>query len=185
MRKMSSKLNDKSVSRGIRNNNPGNLIRTSNKWIGKIPYDQSTDTKFEQFVSLEYGVRAMILDLINDINKGKNTIRKLISEYAPAFENNTLAYINSVSASLNVTPDYQLKVIDSGLILLLAKAIIKVENGKDAVHVTDGIIKSAISLVGNKKLANIEVKNTVKSGSFPYVLELAVFFYSVATIFLW
>lgn len=181
---MKSKLGDKSVSLGIRNNNPGNLIRTSNKWVGKIAFDKSTDKKFEQFTSLEYGVRAMILDLINDINKGKNTVRKLISEYAPAFENNTMAYINSVASSLNVSPDFQLKVIDSGLILLLSKAIIKVENGKDAVHVTDDIIKSAISLVGNKKLANIEVKNTVKSGSFPYVLEMVVFFYSVATIFL-
>lgn len=182
---MTSRLNDKTLKRGIRNNNPGNLIRTANKWVGKIPYAQSKDDKFEQFTSLEYGVRAMILDLVNDINKGKNTVRKLISEYAPAFENNTLAYINSVSASLNVSPDYQLKVINSDFLLLLAKAIIKVENGTDAKHVTDDIIKKAISLVGNRKLSNLEVKNTVKGGSFPYVLEMVVFFYSVATIFLW
>jgi len=181
---MTSKLNIKELKRGIRNNNPGNLIRTPNKWVGKIPYAESKDDKFEQFSSLEYGVRAMLLDLINDINKGKNTIRKLISEYAPAFENNTMAYINSVASSLNVTPDFPLKVINSDLLLLLAKAIIKVENGTDAKHVTDDIIKKAISLVGNKTLSNVEIKNTVKSGSFPYVLELAVFFYSVATIFL-
>jgi hypothetical protein len=181
---MTSKLNISILNRGIRNNNPGNLIRTSNQWQGKIPYSSSKDAKFEQFTYMEYGVRAMLLDLINDINKGKNTVRKLINEYAPAFENNTMAYINSVATSLNVTPDFPLKVINSDFLLLLAKAIIKVENGKDASHVTDEIIKTAISMVGNKKLSNIEIKNTVKTGNFPYVLELAVFFYSAVTFLL-
>ena len=80
---MKSYLQNQSAPRGIRNNNPGNLVRTKIKWVGKIPFAESTDQKFEQFRSVEYGIRAMAADLLNDIDKGKNTIQKIVYEFAP------------------------------------------------------------------------------------------------------
>lgn len=82
---MSSFLGRKDLTRGIRNNNPGNLRVTPDKWVGKIPLSQNTDLNksFEQFTEIKYGIRAMLIDLLGDIGKGKDTIRKLISEYAP------------------------------------------------------------------------------------------------------
>ena len=58
---------DKSKPRGERNNNPGNLIKTSIKWKGKVETEGNSDGHFEQFYEMKYGVRAMLKDIMNDI----------------------------------------------------------------------------------------------------------------------
>lgn len=45
------------LPRGIRNNNPLN-IKIGNDWKGEVP---NTDGTFEQFESMEYGLRAELL----------------------------------------------------------------------------------------------------------------------------
>lgn len=117
-----------SKSRGIRNNNPGNLVKSkANAWKGKIPLSQNTDSRFEQFTAPEWGIRAMFIDVKGDITKrGQNTIKKLISSYAPKFENNTAAYIAVVSKAIGKSADALLTDSDY---LPLMKAIIKHENG--------------------------------------------------------
>lgn len=57
---MISFLHKPNLSRGLRNNNPGNLILTSIGWDGKIPNAQNTDGTFEQFTSANYGIRANV-----------------------------------------------------------------------------------------------------------------------------
>lgn len=115
-------------ARGYRNNNPGNLIKTSIAWQGKKPHAQNTDSRFEQFIELRWGVRAMLMDIIRDIRKGTNTLKKLLNEYAPKFENNTNAYIGSVSRETGINPDVVLKT-DRDTLQKLAIAISRVENG--------------------------------------------------------
>lgn len=113
--------------RGLRNNNPGNLVITNIKWNGKIPVEKNTDGKFEQFVDAFSGIRAMFSDLRGDIEKDKlNTIRKLITSYAPPHENLTEKYIASVSSQINLAEN---KLITPSHYLPLMKAIIKHENG--------------------------------------------------------
>jgi hypothetical protein len=86
------------IPRGFRNNNPGNLRITGMAWQGKVPVEQNTDKAFEQFVSLEYGLRVMIVVLRTYIKrKGLDTIEKIIPVYAPATENDVEAYIQVVS----------------------------------------------------------------------------------------
>ncbi|WP_430811640.1 MULTISPECIES: hypothetical protein [unclassified Carboxylicivirga] len=116
------------VPRGIRNNNPGNLIYTNIKWNGKLPKAQNKDRRFEMFIAPVYGVRAMIKDLKNDIEKGKNTVPALIEEYAPKFENNTAAYINTVCKDLKVSKTARLLPTKNTLRLLVL-SISRVENG--------------------------------------------------------
>lgn len=117
-----------SLPRGIRNNNAGNLIITKERWKGQIDPSIAIDKTFMQFITFEYGLRAMLKDLMNDINKGKNTIEKVISEYAPKSENNTTAYINSVSKVLSIKPTDTIKA-DKPTLKVLSKAISMVENG--------------------------------------------------------
>lgn len=168
------------VSRGIRNNNPGNLVYTNIAWQGKLPLSQNTDKHFEQFTTIEYGIRAMFKDLINDINKGKNTVRKLITEYAPPHENNTGQYIKDVSNSIGVKPDDKITTINDNFLLLLGKAIIKKENGKDAVLVTDSQIKKGLSLIGDVSTATVKY---VKSNSgIAVLIPLLLLFYTVFTV---
>lgn len=163
-------------TRGIRNNNPGNLIITSNAWTGKLPVKQNTDGKFEQFTSMEYGIRAMLKDVIHDINKGKNTVRKLISEYAPPSENNTAQYIKDVCQSIGTTADAKITVINATFLTLISKAIIKKENGTDANKVSDSQIKKAINMLGNVSTEVLKVDLSAKA---IYIVPLILFFYTV------
>jgi len=123
-----------SGTRGVRNNNPGNIKIANNAWEGKVPVSQNTDGTFEQFVSMPYGVRALRVLLTNYINKGYNTIEKIINKYAPSSENHTQNYINYVSGKTGLmanTPVYSLNVPE------ILKAIIEFENGQGHVSLDD------------------------------------------------
>lgn len=118
-----------SGSRGIRNNNPGN-IRWGDEWQGLVLETQRTDKSFCQFKSAEYGIRAMIVILRNyKIKHGLNTIRGIISRWAPSSENNTDAYISSVSKQTGIDADKVIDVTDSRIMTRLLEAIITHENG--------------------------------------------------------
>lgn len=126
---MANSFLNNSPSRGLRNNNPGNLIRTNINWQGKIPLSQNKDKDFEQFEAIKWGIRAFYKDIINDIGKGVNTITKLVSEYAPSFENDTNSYISQVAQSMGISKDAKLTV-SKAMLIKLAKAKFRVELGK-------------------------------------------------------
>lgn len=147
---MADYRNSNIKSRGIRNNNPGNLIKTNINWQGETP---GNDAHFETFINMVYGCRAMMLDLINDIKGGMNTPAKLITEYAPPNENNTAAYIDQVCKGLNMTAN-QVFTIDEKTIKKLVRIIATVENGPDNKYLTDTDINAAWALV--KKKLNIK-----------------------------
>jgi hypothetical protein len=96
-------LGKQGYPRGIRNNNPGNLILTNIPWRGKVPNIQNTDGQFEQFISFPFGIRAMIKDIFSDINKGNRTLGSLMYEYAPPSENNTEAYISFITNKTGIS----------------------------------------------------------------------------------
>lgn len=127
--------------RGIRNNNPGNLVITSIPWRGKVGVSKNTDGVFEQFYRPVDGVRAMFIDIRGDIEKdGLNTIRKLIMSYAPPIENNTAAYIQAVVNRVGIGADAR---ILPAHYLNLIKAIIHHENGKQPY--SDALIIEAMN----------------------------------------
>jgi len=178
-------LNNHKVA-GLRNNNPGNLIRTNIAWQGKIPHSANPDKRFEQFENIHWGLRAMLKDLINDINKGKNTVKLLISEYAPPSENDTKAYINSVATTLGVAPTERLKEINSAFLLRLSRAILKVELGTANTQVTDSDIVKAITMLGDVSTSTLKVTidkfALAKQYILPVLITIGLFFYSYVTI---
>lgn len=129
-----------SSSRGLRNNNPGN-IRKGEKWQGMAAVQSDKD--FVIFKSMDYGYRAMCKLLRNYYTKYKlDTVRKIISRWAPANENHTDAYIRTVCKRMAVSADDKL-VLDRGPQLAqLMAAISFVENGVEPrmCEVTAGII---------------------------------------------
>lgn len=142
------------LPKGLRNNNPGNLIKTNINWNGEVLVN--TDGHFEQFIELRYGIRALMRDLINDIQKGKTNVAALITEFAPAFENNTASYINSVVNSIGTAIVGQLT---QEVLIGLCKAIIRVEIGSGYTsYVTDNDYQDAIAILGyslpKKKVAS-------------------------------
>ena len=115
------------IPRGIRNNNPLN-IRVGNNWKGEV--SQPTDHTFEQFTEMKWGVRAAFVVLRNYIQRHKlNTIRKIIPRWAPANENNTLAYIATVSQRANIQPDEVISFDNTCQMIALLLAMCFVENG--------------------------------------------------------
>lgn len=132
------------LPRGLRNNNPGNLIKTSTMWNGEVPLN--TDGHFEQFIELRYGIRALMRDLVNDIRKGKTSVTAIITEFAPSFENNTTAYIGSVINSIGTAV---IGHLTQELLISLCKAIVLVEIGtKYKEYITDVDYQDAIAILG-------------------------------------
>ena len=129
MANLTDNRKEKKESLGIRNNNPINLRRSTIKWAGKVT--SKTDT-FEVFAMTWQGVRAGVLDMTNDIAKGKNTITKLIHEFAPPNENNTKAYIKTVSGAVGIGANTVIKKDDFNLFLKLVPAMIRIESGANA-----------------------------------------------------
>ncbi|MFP3343515.1 hypothetical protein R0J87_13500 [Halomonas sp. SIMBA_159] len=120
--------------RGIRNNNPGNIEYTGTQWQGLD--DPPTDGRFMRFVSPAYGIRALTRVLNTYQSRhGLNTIRGIIDRWAPSFENNTSAYVNSVAAQTGIGADAPLNTFDPGTAVALAAAIIKHENGQQPYSV--------------------------------------------------
>lgn len=111
--------------RGMRNKNPMNVIKTNIAWDGKVTGEDPT---FETFKSYSYGIRAGAKLLVNyQALHGINTVRGLISRYAPAHENPTDAYIQSVAKAAGVGADEAISVKEK--LPLLVKAIIHFEIG--------------------------------------------------------
>lgn len=115
------------ASRGIRNNNPGNIVRTGERWQG-MSADQSSDPRFVVFDSPVYGIRALARILRKYHASGLTSIQAIINRYAPPSENDTGAYARAVAAALGVSPTQPVALSDSVMGALIA-AIIKHENG--------------------------------------------------------
>lgn len=73
------------MTRGLRNNNPGNIRNSKTVWQGEIV--PSTDRSFKQFKTMAYGYRAMI-KLLQNYRKlnGCRTISDFINRWAPPVE---------------------------------------------------------------------------------------------------
>lgn len=133
--------------RGIRNNNPLN-IRKGNNWKGELA--NQTDSAFEQFESMQYGVRAGFILLkkymsgYNGLTQKFNTIEKIISRWAPANENNTQAYIRRVETLTGIPSRQQISFSQRSFMVAIVDAMIRVECGQP---IEKSIIESAYDMV--------------------------------------
>lgn len=124
--------NKKKEPRGIRNNNPLN-IRKGSSWRGERPIQ--TDPAFEEFISMEYGIRAGLRLMRNHINGFKgtrpkmNTLKKLISVWAPPTENETTNYVDFVASHVGLSSTAILDPNDRVQMCNIARAMAYVECG--------------------------------------------------------
>lgn len=127
-------------SRGIRNNNPGNIRKSATPWRGKVP---GNDPDFETFDSPESGIRALAKTLLSYQDKhGIRTVRGAIYRWAPPSENDSEAYASHVAAVLGVDMDDQVDFHREAILLPVVMAIIKHENGEqpyDAATLAAGV----------------------------------------------
>ena len=176
-------------SRGIRNNNPGNIDRSpANKWQGRMPREQMTvaqreEKRFEVFASPAWGIRALCVVLISYQDKhGLKDVRGFINRWAPPIENDTGAYVNQVSLALGVKPDQHINIHEYRRMRPMVEAIIRHENGgnpyspdviEEGLRLA-GIVKpGGAALVATPKAATTATVAAVATGGTAAVAELA------------
>ena len=134
------------LPRGIRNNNLLN-IRKGNNWKGERQHQ--SDPSFEEFESIQMGLRAGLIILSNYQRTSlapkmrANTIRKIINRGAPASENDTLNYIKLVAKRSGLNPDELIAYRDKPRMLAVVEAMCFVECGQ---AIDKDIISSAYDL---------------------------------------
>lgn len=166
-------MSNKNLPRGIRNNNPGNL-EWGDPWQGLVDPKEGKkqDVRFAVFRTPAWGIRAMARTLITYQDKRLardgskiDTLREIIDRWAPAFENDTDAYVRSVGKAMCSTgvcfgPDEEVvNVHDYRTMRPLIEAIIRHENngkgpyGTIATWYDDATIDEGLRLAGVVKPA--------------------------------
>lgn len=134
---------ERKFRRGERNNNPGNLVDTPQVWQGEI-VNGKTDSKFMQFTSAVYGIRAMAKLLLNyEAKYGINTVLGIVERFAPRFENETEAYAKFVADYIGVGITEKISV--RGNLRKICEAIILVECDHRIIY-KDSVIAAGIAM---------------------------------------
>lgn len=119
------------MPRGLRNNNPLNIRISTDKFVGEV--QPSQDKAFKQFDTMAHGYRAAFRVLRTYINNYKcDTIRKIISRWAPKNENQTENYIKVVSERSGITADEPILADNREMMVRIVAAMSYVENGVEA-----------------------------------------------------
>jgi hypothetical protein len=153
------------ISRGIRNNNPGNIEHVeANQWLGLDT--PPSDGRYCRFVSPQLAIRALVLLLLNYQSRHRlKTVTAIIERYAPRQDNNaTQAYIRYVCEQLRVKPKEAISVRDFRTAQNLITAIIYFENGMQPYP--DELIAEGIALAGlatNEEKAVGQTKPVIQS----------------------
>ena len=115
--------------RSVRNNNPGNL--KASPYTQKLPGFTGVDSGgFAVFDSTQSGAAAQGALLGTYIDRGINTVSKIINRWAPPSDNNdTSSYVAQVAKALNVNPN---DTISKAAIPALQAAIARQEGGASA-----------------------------------------------------
>lgn len=118
----------KKMPRGVRNNNPTNLRKTSDPWQGLAK--EQTDSAFFVFKDPVYGLRAGARTFLTYQDRHDlNTVEELIGRWAPRNENDTDAYIDAVADHMGVDRDEPIDTHQYEYMLPLLEAVVQHENG--------------------------------------------------------
>ncbi|EDC7632980.1 hypothetical protein OL053_001203 [Salmonella enterica] len=138
--------------RGVRNNNPGNLVASNQGWDGEL----TSDGKFSRFDTPEHGIRALAKNMRTYQNKHDlNTVSEMISRFAPPEDHNdTPTYIKAVAGMMGVDPSQRIDTSNIGTLTKLVNGIITVENGSNPYtnqQISDGVLAA----MGAKQLPQV------------------------------
>lgn len=124
--------------RNVRNNNPLNLRRSSAKWQGRK--NTVTDPAFEEFTSMDFGMRAGLINMRTQLGRRDNKcmpLSALVALWAPACDgNNPVSYTTQVARATAIAPSKLISFSDRNTICAVAWAMSQVE-GKNTTTITD------------------------------------------------
>jgi len=115
-----------SLPKGIRNNNPGNLRTGPGGSFGIY------GTAAEGLTALQHQLMLYFTGKSRAAGFQKlQSVRDIISTYAPKNENNTAAYIQAVAKGMGISADAKLNLNDPGQMAALMRNIVLHENGQN------------------------------------------------------
>ena len=134
------------TTRGLSLMNPCNIMHSDAfTWSGEVVPSADPDGRLCQFTSYVMGIRAGAELLKNYYMKdGCDTVRKIITRYAPNIENPTDSYVAFIADWCGVQPDDSVNVIDPVFMYRMISGIIHFEQGSD--FCTQAQIQQGITL---------------------------------------
>ncbi len=115
------------LSRGLRNCNPGNIRRNATRYEGEV---ESHDESFKCFATMAHGYRAMFVLLHTyRTRRGLRTPAEMITRYAPPTENDTAAYIRAVGHISGIDTSAPIDTLCAEQMMPLVSAMSRIENG--------------------------------------------------------
>lgn len=121
-------VNAKGRTIADRFNNPGNL-----RWAEGYETSNTKSGKFAVFPTLDEGVLAATKQLQIYGQRGKNTVRDIVSKWAPSNENNTEEYIRHVVRSTKFNENEKLNLNDPYVLAKLISAMASKEGAGSRV----------------------------------------------------
>ncbi len=166
------------LSRGIRNNNPGNLNFAGQKGA---TLESGPNARFASFPTMLEGIAALDRQVMLYLKRGKNTIDQIIDIYAPSSDgNNTSSYKSYLSQYTGLGVKEKIDGSNFEVMKKLIQGIINHENGAaaKAVSVEDVIRALAMNrgivpTAGNNN-QNVKLDILQKPGS-DIIAQLAGF----------
>lgn len=144
--------------RNVRNFNPGNL-----NFAGQPGASLETGTsspRFAAFANADAGVRALGAQLERYAARGTDTVASIVAKYAPPSENNTKAYIQSLSRKLGVSSDQKLNVRDPGTMRALLEGITTIEGGAQSLRAFQPAIDTHIASISGRQSPTMVAQNS-------------------------
>ena len=107
--------------KGLELNNPLNIRRTKERWLGENPEPRST--VWQDFVAPEWCYREADHIIMRHYREGRNLVGDIVGAWAPPTENDTKAYVEGVCARMGQDPLRALKLPQQMEMLLHAMTI--------------------------------------------------------------
>lgn len=132
------------LSRGIRNNNPGNLNFAGQKGA---TLESGPNARFASFPTMLEGIAALDRQVMLYLKRGKNTIDQIIDIYAPSSDgNNTSSYKSYLSQYTGLGVKEKIDGSNFEVMKKLIQGIINHENGAAAKAVSVEDVIRALSM---------------------------------------
>ena len=132
-------------------NNPGNLPNKGEDWGGKVPKAlRKGNDKYEEFITVEYGLRALMINIRTIMDKGKrNTILEFSHRFHPAAGTQKVAlYQSTLSKALGVDKNKRITAFTKDFYIKMAKAIASIEMGSSAHYIPEDAYDTAYIYMG-------------------------------------
>ncbi|HAK5799950.1 TPA: lytic transglycosylase domain-containing protein [Salmonella enterica] len=132
------------LSRGIRNNNPGNLNFAGQKGA---TLESGPNARFASFPTMLEGIAALDRQVMLYLKRGKNTIDQIIDIYAPSSDgNNTSSYKSYLSQYTGLGVKEKIDGSNFEVMKKLIQGIINHENGAAARAISGDDVMRALAM---------------------------------------